>query len=201
MEWLRELLGDELYEQVTKALGDTKILQDDGNWVSRQQFEEVNKQKNEYKKMLGERDKQLKELKDTAKGSEELSRRIKELEEDNKKSAKEYESKIQEQAFNFALENSLRDKKAKNVKAVKALLDLNEVKQDGETLLGLDTQLEKLRESDPYLFEETIPAGTGGSKGNKGKGNQNVNSGKTAAEQRNQVQTVAVDPWSMGDQR
>ena len=49
---------------------------------------------------------------------------------------------------------ALRDAAAKNPKAVKALLDKEKLKLDGETLLGLEDQLKTLRESDAYLFGE-----------------------------------------------
>lgn len=53
-----------------------------------------------------------------------------------------------------ALEMALVTGKAKNTKAVKALLDLESIKLDGDNLLGLDTQLEKLKEDASYLFDE-----------------------------------------------
>ena len=37
---------------------------------------------------------------------------------------------------------------------MKALLDLESIKLDGDNLLGLDTQLEKLKEDASYLFDE-----------------------------------------------
>lgn len=168
MEWLKELLEklglSEKYEDIKKG-----VEQAYKDYIPKSRFDEVNEQKKEYKKMLEERDKQLKDLSEKAKGNEELQNKIKELEEANKKSADEYEKKIKEQAFNFALENSLRDNKAKNIKAVMALLDLDEIKQDGDKLLGLDAQLEKLRDSDPYLFEDESTTTSTGSQGNFGK--------------------------------
>src|SRR5690606_24948682 len=72
----------------------------------------------------------------------------------NKQIQQEYEQKMQKQAFDFALERALVSAKARNPKAVKALLDTEAIKLDGDKLLGLEEQLEKLKESDPYLFEE-----------------------------------------------
>ena len=56
------------------------------------------------------------------------------------------------------VDKSLLTAKAKNAKAVKALLDLTgaEVGNDG-TIKGLDEQLKKLKESDAYLFEPDKP--------------------------------------------
>ena len=47
----------------------------------------------------------------------------------------------------------------KNAKAVKALLDLNNVSLDGENLIGLSEQLNIIKATDPYLFETRGLAG------------------------------------------
>jgi len=66
-----------------------------------------------------------------------------------------------------AIDVALLAAKAKNSKALKALLNLDEVKLDGDKLLGLDAQLESLKKSDPYMFAE---AGKGGAAGSEGAG-------------------------------
>ena len=55
--------------------------------------------------------------------------------------------------FNYRLEDALKGSKAKNVKALKALLDMDKVKLENEKLTGLEEQLTALKESDAYLFE------------------------------------------------
>lgn len=85
-----------------------------------------------------------------------------------KKAAEEYKTKFEEaQAkakadmeklqFDHALEKALTDSKAKNTKAVKALLDLEGLKlKDGE-IIGLKDQLEKVKEENDFLFETDEP--------------------------------------------
>ena len=63
--------------------------------------------------------------------------------------------------LDFAIEKALAAAKAKNAKAVKALLDMEKVKLDGEQLLGLDEQLKELQKSDAYLFGEPGRVGGG----------------------------------------
>ena len=53
---------------------------------------------------------------------------------------------------------------AKNIKAIKALIDMEQVKLEDGDLVGFDTQIEALKESDSYLFEE-VGKGTLGSAG------------------------------------
>lgn len=108
----------------------------------------------DYKGQLAERDEQLEDLGKKAKDNEELTAEIEQLKEANEITKTEYEGKLQQQAFDHKLETTLGSAKAKNTKAIKALLDMDTIKLDGDILKGLDTQLEGLKESDPYLFEE-----------------------------------------------
>ncbi|MTD30166.1 phage scaffolding protein [Planomicrobium sp. YIM 101495] len=113
----------------------------------------------DYKQQLTDRDTQLQELGEKAKGNEELTAQIDELKSQNEAAKAEYEEKLNTQAFEHKLENSLSGAKVKNVKAIKALLDMDTIKLDGESIKGLDDQIAKLKESDAYLFEteETPP--------------------------------------------
>lgn len=70
--------------------------------------------------------------------------------EDAEKKAKEDLEKIQ---FEHKLESALSGAKAKNIKAVKALLDTEGLKLNKDEIVGLNEQLEKLKEENDYLFE------------------------------------------------
>ncbi|OHX38836.1 phage scaffolding protein [Cytobacillus oceanisediminis] len=151
---LKELLGEALYKQVIEKAGDKKIaIVSDGNWIPKEKFNELNENTKELKKQLKDRDIQLAELGEKAKGHEELTAKINELTEENKKAAAEYQQKLDQQAFDFALKSALTSVKAKNPKAVEALLNKESIKLDGDKLLGLEDQLKALQKSDGYLFE------------------------------------------------
>ncbi|MEC2175594.1 phage scaffolding protein, partial [Bacillus amyloliquefaciens] len=151
---LKELLGDDLYAQVIEKAGDQKIdIVSNGQWFPKERFDAVNNEKKDLKSQLDERDQQLTALQKQAKGNEELQAAIEQLQEDNKKTAEEYQQKLDQQAFDFAIESALRDAKSKNIKAVKANLNLDGLKLADGKVIGLDEQLTALRESDSYLFE------------------------------------------------
>lgn len=151
---LKELLGEELYSKVAEKAGEHKIaVVSDGSYIPKTKFDEKLNEVKEYKKQLQERDKQLEELGAQAKGHEELTAKIAELTEQNKKTEEEYKQKLHQQAFDHALNNALAGAKARNSEAVKALLKTDEIKFDGDKLEGLDEQLKALKESDSYLFE------------------------------------------------
>lgn len=79
----------------------------------------------------------------------------------------EADKKIQAMQFDYALSEALTGAKAKNAKAVKALLDMDGLKFNEGEIIGLDKQLETLKSENDYLFESDKPApkivkGTGG---------------------------------------
>ncbi|MCT4686075.1 phage scaffolding protein [Vallitalea sp.] len=162
MDKLKELLGEELYNQLIAKLGDNKIaIVSDGNYIPKQKFDQLNDTKKQLEEDIKERDTQLKDLKAKAKGNEELETKITELQEANKTAKAEYDEKLAKQQRDFAISEALSVAGAKNKKAVMALLNLDVIKVDGSDLLGLKEQLEKLKESDGYLFGEDGP-GVGG---------------------------------------
>lgn len=149
LEQLKELgLDEEIAKKILEAY--KEAIKD--KYVPIERFNEVNEEKKELKNQLEDRDKQLQELKVKAAGNEELTAKITELEELNKQTKEEYENKIAALRKETAIELALKDAKAKNIKAVKALLDLEKISLDGDKIIGLDEQLEGLKESDPYLF-------------------------------------------------
>jgi hypothetical protein len=151
---LKALLGEELYKQVMEKAGDNKLaIVSDGNWFPKDKFDQVNTDNKDLKKQLKDRDDQLTDLKAKAAGNEDLTKQINDLTELNKQTAKDYQEKLDKQAFDFALKDALTGAKAKNAKAVEALLNREAIKLDGTKLLGLEEQLKNLKESDSYLFD------------------------------------------------
>jgi len=150
-------LDEETAKKVLKAYQES--IRDQFIPIAR--FNEVNEEKKELKTQLEERDKQLNELKAKATGNEELTAKITELENLNNQTKEEYEKKMTALKKETAIELALKDQKAKNIKAVKALLDLEKVSIDGDNIIGLDEQLKSLKESDSYLFGEDSLKGRG----------------------------------------
>lgn len=172
-EFLKELgLSDEQVDNVMKEYG--KSINDIKEKADK--VDTLESQIEDYKNQLEERDNQLNELSEKAKGNEELTAQIEELRQQNEITKTEYEEKLQKQAFEHKLESTLAQAKVKNVKAVKALLDLDSIKLDGDKLLGLDDQLKHLKENESYLFEqEEKPKPTIVTGGNPNGGNSSTN--------------------------
>ena len=108
------------------------------------------------KTQVGDRDKQLETLKASAGDNADLKKKIEELQTENATAKASHESELNQLKIDFAVEKALTGAKAKNITAVKALLDLKDAKFDKEgNVKGLAEQIEKLTsdEGTKFLFE------------------------------------------------
>jgi DNA repair exonuclease SbcCD ATPase subunit len=174
MDWLKELLKkagipeDKLDSTITDIGKELPKY-----FIPKDKYNEVVEAKKKLEADIQERDKQLEQLKNAAGNSEELKAQIEQLQAENQKAAEEWQAKMAQMQLDFAIDKALTAAKAKNAKAVKALLDMDKVKLDGDQLLGLDDQLKAIKESDAYLFGESGRVGSGTNP--PGAGNPEVN--------------------------
>src|SRR5690554_3663163 len=165
---LKELLGDELYSQITAKLGDKKIaIINDGNWFPKEKFNEVNEEKKQYKTQFDDLNRQLGELQGKLKDNEGASQQIETLKQQIADKEKELKGTRKLNAIKFevlkANPNDVAD-------ILPHLKDESITLTEDGTITGLKEQLDVLKENKAYLFKEVDPAGTGGSLGNGGKG-------------------------------
>ncbi|HLR69431.1 MAG TPA: phage scaffolding protein [Virgibacillus sp.] len=153
-ELLKELgLTDEQIEAVMKSHGQTVNS-------TKEELSSAQTELESYKTQLSERDSQLEELSAKSQGNEELQSTIDALKEANNQAKSEHQKELELTKLNYELDQALILNKARNPKAVRALLDTETVKFDEEgKLIGLSEQLDSLKESDSYLFagEESNP--------------------------------------------
>jgi hypothetical protein len=127
----------------------------DGNYVTKVRFNEVNEENKTLKQSVSDRDKQLEELKKSSGDNAELKQQIEDLQQQNKEQKKNYEAQMNQLKVDNAIETALTAAGAKNTTALKALLNLDNIKlgDDGK-LTGFDEQLKAVQKSDAYLFNE-----------------------------------------------
>lgn len=70
---------------------------------------------------------------------------------------KDAEKQVYQVRYESALSDALKASKAKNVKAVRALLNEADLKLTDDGLVGLKEQLEKVKPENDYLFESDVP--------------------------------------------
>lgn len=145
-----ELLAMGLTEEQAKKVMDSL----DGNFVTKVRFNEINEENKTLKKSVSDRDKQLEDLKKSSGDNATLQQQISDLQKQNADQQKTHDKELAKLKVDNAVEIALSGAKAKNGKAVKAMLDMSKVKlgEDGK-LSGLDEQLEALKKSDGYMFD------------------------------------------------
>lgn len=138
---------------LTEELATSVMKELDENYVPKARFNEVNTELKQAKDQVKERDSQLETLKKNVGDSEELKKQIEALQNDNKTKDEAHAAEIKQIKIDAAVDKALADAKAKNPKAVKALLDLAkaEISDDG-TIKGLDAQIKTLSEAEDSKF-------------------------------------------------
>lgn len=114
-------------------------------------------EKDSLAKQVKDRDKQIDTLKLSVGDNEALTKQIEKLQADNKAKDEAHVKELTQLKIDAAVEKALTDGGAKNLKAVKALLDLTDAKLvDDGTIKGLSEQIDKLKtdEGSKFLFAE-----------------------------------------------
>lgn len=155
---LKQLLGEELYNKVTSKLGDKKIMVDDGNFIPKARFDKVNDQKKELETQLKTTSETIETLKKNNSDNETLQSTISEHEKTIEKLKKEAEDKD----FSYSLRDALKEAGCIDSKALEVYLTKENLKLEDGKIVGLEEQLNSLKESKTYLFKDTIPQDTGG---------------------------------------
>ncbi|EAC6059457.1 phage scaffolding protein [Listeria monocytogenes] len=106
------------------------------------------------KSQLAQRDDDIEALKTDSGTSKSLKTQLETLQDNYETLKKDSEAKLVETRKGAALDLALANAKARNPKAVKALLDNDKLELTDEGLKGLDEQLGALQESDAYLFAQ-----------------------------------------------
>lgn len=116
----------------------------------------------DYEKQIEDRDKQLEDLSKKAQGNEELSEELNRLKEENQKTADEWKQKLEQQQKSFAIQSALRDANAHDPDLVQKAIDTDAVSFKDGKLIGIDEQLNDLKENKSFLFKQEEPAGLKG---------------------------------------
>lgn len=122
-------------------------------YIPKARFDEVNTEKKKLETTVAERDTQLETLKNSTGDVEAMKKQINDLQADNKTKDEAHAAEIKQLKIDAAVSAALTGAKAKNEKAVKALLELEkiELNEDG-SIKGLEDQIKKLTESDDTKF-------------------------------------------------
>lgn len=167
MQWLLDLITKHTKDGVLDVDALTKEVNTEfpKHAVPKSDFNTLNDTKKDLEDQIKDRDKQLKDLGEKVKGNDEAEKTIKELQEANKKTKDEYEAKVKELKIDAAIQSKLSDAKYPELLAGRIDKTKLSLSDDG-TVLGIDEQVIKLKDTYKDQFK---PAVTGGDPENKDK--------------------------------
>ena len=156
MDKLKALFGTEAltFEQLEEKLKDNKEIKlanlAAGGYVAKNKFDDLETE-------LNTANTTIKGLKDTVAKFDGVD--IEKLKKDASDWETKYNTDTAALKLDSAVNMALLEAKVKNPKLARAGLDMSIIKLDGEKLVGLSEQLETLKASDSYLFEDAADGG------------------------------------------
>ncbi|WP_071435482.1 phage scaffolding protein [Bacillus kwashiorkori] len=175
MEWLKEILKNAGIEEGNIDGIVSNINKEvPKHFIPKDKYNELTNTKNQLEKDIQERDKQLKELGETAGLSEDLKKQIEQLQADNKAAKEQYEKDLKELTITNAIKTVLVGK-VHDEDLVAGLFDREKLVLDGDKIVGLDEQLKTLKESKAFLFKQEEQQQSGFRVGGDGQGNAVLN--------------------------
>lgn len=144
-----DLIAMGLTEEQAKKVMDSL----DGNFVTKARFNEVNEENKTLKQSVADRDKQLEDLKKSSGDNAELKKQIETLQQQNADQKKAHDAEMAQLKLDNAIDAALTAAGAKNIKAVRAMIDTSKMKlgEDG-TVEGLSDAIKAVQKSDSYMF-------------------------------------------------
>ena len=153
---------EEKANEIVKAMNEAKIYTTnlENVDVRYSKLQEQNKQLKEANKNY---ETQIEDFSKNNADIKALNELVEQLQLSNKELEENHSKEMHNLQFNFALEGALTNAKSKNNKALKALLNMDNIKYQEGKLEGLQEQIEALQKDASYLFDlETTPQNTGG---------------------------------------
>lgn len=160
MEFLKSVFGGRAltYSEFEALLRDSKDIKlaniASGQYVDKDKFDRAQTRANDLQLKLAKQEDEIAELQKT--DAQELSQKLQSLQEKYDSETGSLRQKLSEQAINSRIDMALLAAKAKNTRAVRALLDEGKISLDGENILGIEDQLASIRKENPFLFGEEL---------------------------------------------
>lgn len=150
---MKELLGEELYNQVKEKIGDKEMFINDGSYIPKKKFDDLNNDKKDLQKQLEDVNAKVQEL--SSVDAEKLSKEIEDLKNKYETDTKALNDKWNKREREYIINDLTRDLKFSSNSAKKTFInDLIEkdLKIENGKMLGFDDYLNEYRENDADAF-------------------------------------------------
>lgn len=153
MKEIEELLGSDLFNQVKEKLGKHTLIINDGTYIPKKKFDDLNNDKKTLQTQLEKANTKINALSDV--DTADLQKEIADWKEKYETDTKELNDKISKREYEYAINDLVRDIKFSSVSAKKSFVrDLQEkgLKLEDGKLLGFDDYKKEYEEKDPGAF-------------------------------------------------
>lgn len=179
-EDLKEIgLDDEAVDKVFGLYGKSVEKIKDERDSFKSQVDGFDSEREQLNQQLKERSKELDTLREDVEAGKDLKDQIDLLKQSHAEKEKQMQQQLNQTKLDYELDKSLDQYGVKNSSLVKRLINQDDVKlsEEGNGLIGLDEQIEQLKQTDDYLFNTTTDSSDGGegAEGNEGSDGQSNN--------------------------
>jgi hypothetical protein len=167
MEWLKEILGEQLYGQVKPVLDEKKIKLanlSDGSYLPRDKFNEKNEENKLLKSQIEELTNKGKDIDKLVKNNEELKGQIDSINSEYSNKLAEKDNQISMISKKSAISKVLSENKVVYPDLFLKAIDLNKIEMDGENLKNFD--IDGFKKQYPNMFEAVQTTGNVTNPGN-----------------------------------
>lgn len=166
MEFLREVLGDgyTAFEESIKTWNEKPENKDNpinianigtGGYVKQSEYDTLKAANRDLEDQLQSAANTLKEFEGV--DAKELEGKINSLKTDMANQKADYEKRIADMQFNSVLESAITTSGGRNTKAIKALLDVDALRESKEQSSDIKAAIEACQKENEYLFGENEP--------------------------------------------
>ena len=159
MKKLVDIVGKEVYEslsdEIKKEYDNKELIINDGTFIPKQKFDNLNEQKKDLENQLKETNDKMQELSKV--DTEELKQQIIDLQKKYEEDTKALNSKYEAREYDIKLNDYAKDLKFSSNSARKSFMNdlkAKELKFEDDKLVGFDDFVNSYKESDPSAFME-----------------------------------------------
>lgn len=159
MKKLVDIVGKEVYEglpeEIKKEYDEKELIINDGSYIPKAKFDNLNEQKKDLENQLKETNDKVQELSKV--DSEELKKQITDLQTKYEEDTKQLKDKYEAREYDIKLNDYAKDLKFSSNSARKSFmsdLKAKELKFEDDKLVGFDDFVTSYKENDPSAFME-----------------------------------------------
>lgn len=159
MKKLVDIIGKEVYDnlsdEVKKQYGEKELIINDGTYIPKAKFDNLNETKKDLENQLKETNDKLQELSKV--DTEELNQKIADLQKKYDEDTKALNEKYDKREYDIKLNDYAKDLKFSSNSARKSFMNElkeKELKFENDKLVGFDDFVDSYKENDPSAFIE-----------------------------------------------